>query len=100
MMECLRIDDGGGIGIPDDEICIPARRIPPLARTEPSETCGCRRHRLRKPLDRESALSRASPYRRESKLQRRNAAPRTHEISVVEMFQRRWRGRVIRRDQI
>ena len=72
----------------------------PLARPRPARRAGARESQRAERLDRHASRRGAGPHRRETELERRDAAPRADEVAGVLTLQRRRRRRVIGRDEI
>ena len=99
MLEGSRVDDRLYLRIPHDQVGIAADGDCALRGEagKPRRTFG---QPYRHALDRNASLGGTGPDNRQSELQRSDAAPRAHEVAVVEVLQARRRRRMIGGDQV
>ena len=100
MVERRRIDDELRVRIEDDQIRVEPHLDRSLRMLQTGKPSRCLAEPSRKAFDRHASLNGAGPHSRQPDLQRCDAAPRAQKIAVVEMFERRWRRRMIRGDEV
>ncbi len=99
MVEALAAHLEGGVWIERDEVGVAARSDPALSRREAGETRRRFRHPLGEPADRDPPPLRLRPHDGQRELQRRDTAPRGHEVALLLLLERGRARRVIGDDE-
>src|SRR2546422_6491952 len=99
LAQSLRLDTEAGVGIDHDEVGVAPGRDPPFA-GEPREPGGSFGAPASEIAQTPAAVARPGPRGGEPHLERRDAAPRPHEVARVEAFELGGRGRMVARHQV
>src|SRR5207244_865858 len=86
LAQSLRLDTEAGVGIEHDEVGVAPGRDPPFA-GEPREPGGSFGAPASEIAQIPAAVARPGPRGGEPHLERRDAAPRPHEVARVEAFE-------------
>ena len=95
MMKFRGSDDRSRVRIPENQIRVAADGNPALRTVQPRELGRRVTHPARDLLDTDAAAASGRPHSRQTELQRRDAAPGTKKMPVVDALQRGRCGRMI-----